>query len=132
MYFWGIYENGFFIFAQGCNQSWGVPYTFEIFLLPFEIFNSNPKQHLRCPRGYQPHPEILLSPLFTLPCCPQNSNLSDHPPSEQPPQNFGELDSALPLEMYPHPKKTKTYTFEHWNMNIKFQNLKIRGELGFF
>ena len=118
MSFWGIYENGFFIFSQGCNQSWGVPYTFEIFLLPFQIFNSNPKQHLRCPRGYQPYPEILPSPLFILPYSPQNYNLSDHPPSEQPPpqkkkKNVEQLDSVLPLEMYPHPKKTKTSTFEH-------------------
>ena len=120
MSFWGIYENGFFIFSQGCNQSWGVPYTFEIFLLPFQIFNSNPKQHLRCPRGYQPYPEILPSPLFILPYSPQNSNLSDHPLLSNPPppkkkkiKNVEQLDSVLPLEMYPHPKKTKTSTFEH-------------------
>ena len=49
-----------------------------------------------CPPGYQPHPEILASPLFTYHPSKKILNLSDLPPlffMSNPLQNIGELNS---------------------------------------
>ena len=63
-------------------------------------------------QGISPSPEILTSPLFTLPPPPPPPpkkilNLSDPPFMSYSPQNFGELDFPHPLEMYPRPKKQR-------------------------